>query len=163
VNPQTFHLATPLGSGQAERDYLVEHNYMDECCQYLGKFDKDHGWENGAIPNISQYIQVTQTSGTTWDISWNLQGSGFTLCGALIKDGNDGQGHLYRFYDVSPGQEVVGSGTVSFADIGRNGKNISHISFFGCPGAAVPDGGTTVMLLGAALGALGMARRFLMG
>jgi hypothetical protein len=31
----------------------------------------------------------------------------------------------------------------------------------GTPG--VPDGGTTVMLLGAALGALGMARRFLMG
>jgi hypothetical protein len=28
--------------------------------------------------------------------------------------------------------------------------------------AAVPDGGTTVMLLGAALGALGMARRFIM-
>jgi len=27
-------------------------------------------------------------------------------------------------------------------------------------GQAVPDGGTTVMLLGAALGALGMARRF---
>jgi VPDSG-CTERM exosortase interaction domain len=26
---------------------------------------------------------------------------------------------------------------------------------------SVPDGGTTVMLLGAALGALGMARRFL--
>jgi len=29
-------------------------------------------------------------------------------------------------------------------------------------GAVVPDGGTTVMLLGAALGALGMARRFIM-
>ena len=29
------------------------------------------------------------------------------------------------------------------------------------PTGAVPDGGTTVMLLGAALGALGMARRFL--
>ena len=28
------------------------------------------------------------------------------------------------------------------------------------PGVAVPDSGTTVMLLGAALGALGMARRF---
>ncbi len=26
----------------------------------------------------------------------------------------------------------------------------------------IPDGGTTVMLLGAALGALGMARRFVM-
>jgi len=30
------------------------------------------------------------------------------------------------------------------------------------PGGQVPDGGATVMLLGAALGALGMARRFLM-
>jgi hypothetical protein len=30
-------------------------------------------------------------------------------------------------------------------------------------GVGVPDGGTTVMLLGVALGALGMARRFLMG
>jgi hypothetical protein len=29
------------------------------------------------------------------------------------------------------------------------------------PSATVPDGGATVMLLGAALGALGMARRFL--
>ena len=29
------------------------------------------------------------------------------------------------------------------------------------PGGAVPDGGTTAMLLGTALGALGMARRFL--
>jgi hypothetical protein len=30
------------------------------------------------------------------------------------------------------------------------------------PSYNVPDGGSTVMLLGAALGALGMARRFLM-
>jgi len=33
---------------------------------------------------------------------------------------------------------------------------------FSANGIAVPDGGTTVMLLGAALGVLGMARRFLM-
>jgi hypothetical protein len=32
---------------------------------------------------------------------------------------------------------------------------------FGAITATTPDGGTTVMLLGAALGALGMARRFL--
>jgi protein with PEP-CTERM/exosortase system signal len=118
----------------------------------------------GALTNISTYITVTQTSGTTWDISWNLTGSGYTLCGALIKDGAGGMPgkQLYRFYDVSSDEALVGSGTVSFADIGRNGFNISHISFFGCSGA-VPDGGTTVMLLGTALGALGMARRFLMG
>jgi hypothetical protein len=164
-SPQTFYLAHPLGNGQAERDYLAENGYMDDCCQYLGKFDAGKGWNTqdpGALPNISQYITVTQTSGTTWDISWNLTGSGYTLCGALIKDGAGGMPgkQLYRFYDVSAGQEVIGSGTVSFADIGRNGFNISHITFFGCA-AGVPDGGTTVMLLGAALGALGIVRRHL--
>jgi hypothetical protein len=40
------------------------------------------------------------------------------------------------------------------------GSDLVGWTLFG-PGGAVPDGGTTVMLLGAALGALGMARRFL--
>jgi hypothetical protein len=34
---------------------------------------------------------------------------------------------------------------------------------FSADATAVPDGGTTVMLLGAALGALGLARRYLIG
>jgi hypothetical protein len=37
---------------------------------------------------------------------------------------------------------------------------LSHWTLFG-PGNGVPDGGTTVMLLGMAFGALGIARRFL--
>jgi hypothetical protein len=37
---------------------------------------------------------------------------------------------------------------------------ISHCSLFGA-GGGVPDGGVTVMLLGSALGALGVARRYL--
>jgi VPDSG-CTERM motif len=40
---------------------------------------------------------------------------------------------------------------------------LSSWILFGPTGGGVPDGGTTVMLLGAALGALGMARRFLRG
>ena len=40
---------------------------------------------------------------------------------------------------------------------------ISHYTLFGPGGAGAPDGGTTVMLLGTALGALGMAQRFLKG
>jgi hypothetical protein len=40
-----------------------------------------------------------------------------------------------------------------------NGHGLSHYTLFG--GGGVPDGGTTVMLLGTALGALGMARRYL--
>jgi hypothetical protein len=42
-----------------------------------------------------------------------------------------------------------------------NGYGLSGWTLFGPGGQGVPDGGTTVMLLGAALGALGMARRFL--
>ena len=38
---------------------------------------------------------------------------------------------------------------------------LSHWTLFG-GGGQVPDGGTTVMLLGAALGALGIARRYIM-
>ena len=40
------------------------------------------------------------------------------------------------------------------------GYGLSGWTLFGTPGT-VPDGGTTAMLLGAALGSLGMARRFL--
>jgi hypothetical protein len=41
-------------------------------------------------------------------------------------------------------------------------KSGTNTFSFSANGNAVPDGGTTVMLLGAALGVLGMARRFLM-
>lgn len=43
-----------------------------------------------------------------------------------------------------------------------NGYGLSGWTLFG-PHGAVPDGGTTVMLLGMALGALGMVRRYLAG
>jgi len=42
----------------------------------------------------------------------------------------------------------------------QGGFDLVGWTLFG-PGGAVPDGGTTAMLFGAALGALGMARRFL--
>ena len=46
-----------------------------------------------------------------------------------------------------------------------NGYGLSGWTLFtgGTPPTSLPDGGATAMLLGAALGALGMARRFLMG
>ena len=45
-----------------------------------------------------------------------------------------------------------------------NASNSALVTGFAANGGStVPDGGTTVMLLGAALGALGMARRFIMG
>lgn len=43
------------------------------------------------------------------------------------------------------------------------GHGLSGGALFTAPSGAVPDGGTTAMLLGAALGVLGVVRRFLMG
>jgi len=163
--PYQFYTAGPIGNPTAEFNYLQTHGggsyqptFLPATSQYLGKLDKDNGWENGAL-NITTYVSVTQSSGNTWNVSWNLTGSGFTMDGMLIKDGTvRGSGMLYRFYGVSADETLVGSGTVTFDN---PVKGISHITFFGSPGGQVPDGGTTVMLLGAALGSLGMARRFL--
>ena len=85
-----------------------------------------------------------------------------------------GDGTLYSYlfakYDgPNAGSEVwyVGgmSGIITIPAFGLAGQNygLSGWTLFGPGGGnGVPDGGTTVMLLGAALGALGMARRFLM-
>jgi hypothetical protein len=54
------------------------------------------------------------------------------------------------------------SGTISIPSIGF-GHGLSGWALFTVSGGAVPDGGTTAMLLGTALGALGIVRRFLTG
>ena len=75
--------------------------------------------------------------------------------------------YLFAKYDgPNYGSEVwyVGnlSGIITIpATAGRGGYGLSGWTLFGPGGQQVPDGGTTVMLLGAALGSLGMARRFL--
>jgi VPDSG-CTERM motif len=160
--PFQFFTNGPIGNPAAELNYLQTHGggsyqptFLPATSQFLFKMNND-GTTDG---DFGQYFAINMVSGNTWDISWNLTGSGFTLDGLLIKDGNvQGLGMLYRFYGVSADEVLVGSGTVTFDD---PVKNISHISFFGSPGGQqVPDGGTAVMLLGAALGVLGIARRF---
>jgi hypothetical protein len=167
--PVPAHLLAPyqfetsgLGNPAGELNYLqtngggsYQPTFLPGTSQFLFKQNND-GTTDGAF---GQYFTINMVSGNAWEISWNLTGSGFTLDGVLIKDGVDRPGnHLYRFYGVSADEALIGSGTVTFDN---PVKNISHISFFGSPGGQVPDGGTTVMLLGAALGSLGMARRFL--
>jgi hypothetical protein len=80
-----------------------------------------------------------------------------------------GNGTLYSYlfakYDgPNYGAEVwyVGnlSGIITIAAT-AGGYGLSGWTLFGPGGQGVPDGGTTVMLLGAAFGALGLARRFL--
>lgn len=52
------------------------------------------------------------------------------------------------------------SGTISIPATG-GGHGLSGWALFTAPGGAVPDGGATAMLLGAALGMIGVMRRFL--
>ena len=73
--------------------------------------------------------------------------------------------YLFAKYDgPNYGSEVwyVGdlSGIITIPD-SAGGYGLSGWTLFGTAGS-VPDGGTTVMLLGTALGALGMARRYIM-
>ena len=75
--------------------------------------------------------------------------------------------YLFAKYDgPNFGSEVwyVGdlSGVITIPAFGSGGQyGLSGWTLFTAGGQGVPDGGTTVMLLGAALSALGMARRYI--
>jgi hypothetical protein len=82
--------------------------------------------------------------------------------------GTGGFTYLLAKYDgphgVSEVWNVQGlTGIVEIPDSLGIGLGLSHWTLFGPGTPGVPDGGTTAMLLGAALGSLGMARRFLKG
>ena len=101
-----------------------------------------------AVFNSRNNAPVNNGDGTT---SVNLGTGGFTYLLAKY-DGPQGADAVWNV------QGLTGIVTIPFNAFGHD---ISHWSLFGPGGGGVPDGGTTVMLLGAALGALGMARRFL--
>jgi VPDSG-CTERM motif len=87
--------------------------------------------------------------------------------GTTIDLGSGLYTYLFAKYDgPNYGSEVwyVGnlSGIITIPATG-GGYGLSGWTLFGPGVPGVPDGGTTAMLLGAALTALGMARRFLMG
>jgi VPDSG-CTERM motif len=101
----------------------------------------------GSLPTASATGSVSGT-GTTIDL--NALGT-FTYLFAKY----DGQNDLSQVWNISGL-----TGVITIPAFGPLGYGLSGWVLFG-PNGFVPDGGTTVMLLGAALGALGMARRFL--
>jgi VPDSG-CTERM motif len=84
-------------------------------------------------------------------VTINLGSGGFTYLLAKY-DGPNGADEVWNIQGLTGNIKIPGY-LGMFA--------ISHYSLFGPSGGSVPDGGATVMLLGAALGALGMARRFI--
>ncbi len=119
----------------------------------LGFFPDTHvvGTISPAAPadpsDVASYINF----GTTIDL--NAIGGTFTYLFAKY----DGQNDVSQVWNISGL-----TGVITIPADGPLGYGLSGWILFGPTGGGVPDGGTTVMLLGAALGALGMARRFLM-
>ena len=97
---------------------------------------------------ISSFDGFTHSSDTISFTLTNVSGTWASDADVLAfnADGFDAAAHI--FVTTSPANASNSALATGFAGEG--------------PGTNVPDGGTTVMLLGVALGALGMARRFLM-
>jgi VPDSG-CTERM motif len=119
------------------------------------------GTTSTPIGDITIVDNGDDTITVTIEFTGTFEGSNVEICGFAVKDG---QGNLGAFYSVTNGQGV-GPGTLVFENLlipGNGSGAFSHLTVFCCPGGnGVPDGGTTVMLLGASLGALGMVRRYL--
>jgi hypothetical protein len=92
----------------------------------------------------------------TLHVEWTAP-AGQLICGFLTKDG---AGTIADIFSVAADQGPAGSADLEVP--GNGASALSHLTVFCCPGGVTtPDGGATVMLLGAALGALGMVRRYL--
>ena len=91
---------------------------------------------------------------------WSVGGFTFDLASATITSQSNFFLNVLAEGTISGNGFDPTPGVFSFTIDNANGR--PRVIFgFAAEGASLPDGGTTVMLLGAAIGALGMARRFL--
>lgn len=110
-----------------------------------------------AYGTFSVTVTPNATTGATESITFTLN-PGYVLAGIFVFGGNLG-GNFYSVNDETAG---VIEGTVNAPLAGNSGMfaDLSHLDFF-VERASVPDGGTTVMMLGGALAGLGGLRRYL--
>jgi hypothetical protein len=81
-------------------------------------------------------------------------------CFLVVHYGGPGGGSLEFLQVINGETQVTVTGNPNPADTLASPGSLSSIREF-CPPGGVPDGGITVMLLGVAIGALGIARRFI--
>ena len=161
--PDTHVVGTVSPGAPADPNDVV--NYVNFMITLAPGTAQDHTFP-APPPNNTQHVTR----------STNLFGS---LPTATVT-GHDGTGtsvdlmggtftYLFAKYDGPNDSSVVWNiagitGTITIPANGPSGYGLSGWILFGPGGTppGVPDGGTTVMLLGAALGTLGMARRYIM-
>jgi hypothetical protein len=100
---------------------------------------------------------VPSDSGPTYDVSWTLA-AGQVLEGVQFKGGSEG-GNWYSAGELNSG---FGNGHTPVTGGSGMFAGLSHLDFF-CEPGRVPDGGSTVALLGLALGGLEGMRRLVRG
>jgi hypothetical protein len=140
---------SPAGTTDAQRTALVNHMIGMALIHgetFLGSIVFRSGNNFGPLPEPA----VIGPSGTDPN-NINIGSGLYSYLWAQYDVGGIGEAEVWYIGNLS------GDITIP-ATVGLFG--LTGWTLFG-PGGAVPDGGTTVMLLGAALGALGMARRFL--
>lgn len=153
-------LTSVLGNPAAEQAFIeMNQGLAAGSLDYLNKFDVGTGFDNGGAVASSHFTATLMNGGADATITWDLALTGFQLSYVLVKDGREGGGgpFLYHLYGVTLDQVFNSNGGQFVTINGR--KGISHISFFGNPGApSVPDSASTVALLGLALTGVAVAR-----
>jgi hypothetical protein len=111
-----------------------------------------------AYGTFSVTLTPNATTGMTESITFTLN-PGYVLAGIFVFGGNLG-GNFYSVNDETAG---LNEGTVNAPLAGKSGMfaDLSHLDFFVERAASVPDGGTTLMMLGGALAGLGGLRQYL--
>jgi hypothetical protein len=115
-----------------------------------GPFASSYSTEFFNTPTDPQEAVITYGSGPV------ITGEHIFL---LVKDGN--QDPSYYFFDITTWN---GTETLNLSGFWPDQGAISHVAIYTCPpggGNGVPDGGSTVALLGVALGGLEAVRRML--
>jgi VPDSG-CTERM motif len=112
----------------------------------------------GTVTNTFGTFTVTEVSTGVEDFSFSLN-PGFVLAGLSL---HDGAGNIVNLYSINDETSGTNEGPVNtpFNASGSEG-GLSNFDFLLEAAPNIPDGGTTVMLLGTALAGLGLLRRFL--
>lgn len=138
-------------AGELGLDGVVHLGKMMETGPETDPFDLFAG---GRI-NVDGYVDSDDDD--AW-VSWNLTGTGYEMVAVLLKNGRHAGATLYGVSDCQALVSLGDLATMLNPDAGGRG-GISHISFFGRTHTDLPDGGTTVVLLGCALAAVALVRR----
>ncbi len=129
---------------------------------YLAKYDYDDAAFEGPYGN-PQFTSTGFNASGEATVGWDLSGTSYQLKAIVVKTANT----YLNVYTVGPDMGFLGFQVV--VDAPDNKDSISHTTFLGMPGTpppppppppnGVPEGGTSVLMLGLSLIGLGVLRR----